>query len=63
MGEILSLGEAVQKRQAAQEQGLRVVFTNGVFDLLHLGHVRYLQAAREMGDMLIIGLNSDASTH
>jgi rfaE bifunctional protein nucleotidyltransferase chain/domain len=38
-----------------------VVFTNGVFDLLHLGHVRYLQAARALGDALIVGLNGDAS--
>jgi rfaE bifunctional protein nucleotidyltransferase chain/domain len=41
--------------------GRRIVFTNGVFDLLHPGHVRYLQAARELGDLLIIGLNADAS--
>ena len=38
-----------------------MVFTNGVFDLLHPGHVRYLQQARALGDMLIVGLNSDAS--
>jgi rfaE bifunctional protein nucleotidyltransferase chain/domain len=42
--------------------GRRVVFANGVFDLLHVGHVRYLQAAREEGDLLVVGLNSDAST-
>lgn len=40
---------------------LRVVFTNGVFDLLHPGHVRYLQAARSEGDVLIVGINSDRS--
>jgi D-beta-D-heptose 7-phosphate kinase/D-beta-D-heptose 1-phosphate adenosyltransferase len=40
---------------------LVVVFTNGVFDLLHPGHVRYLQQARALGDMLVVGLNSDAS--
>ena len=39
-----------------------LVFTNGIFDLLHLGHVRYLQAARSLGDALVVGLNSDAST-
>jgi D-beta-D-heptose 7-phosphate kinase/D-beta-D-heptose 1-phosphate adenosyltransferase len=38
-----------------------VVFTNGCFDLLHVGHVRYLQAARELGDALVVGVNSDAS--
>ena len=41
--------------------GLRVVFTNGCFDILHAGHVRYLAAARSLGDVLILGLNSDAS--
>jgi rfaE bifunctional protein nucleotidyltransferase chain/domain len=46
-----------QKRSA----GARIVFTNGVFDLLHPGHVRYLQTARSYGDVLIVGLNSDAS--
>ncbi|NOX61764.1 MAG: adenylyltransferase/cytidyltransferase family protein [Chloroflexi bacterium] len=45
-----------------RERGETVVFTNGHFDLLHIGHVRYLQAARELGDRLIVGLNSDAST-
>jgi D-glycero-beta-D-manno-heptose 1-phosphate adenylyltransferase len=40
----------------------KVVFANGVFDLLHVGHVRYLQAAREEGDLLVVGINSDAST-
>ena len=47
--------------QDARALGRRVVFTNGVFDLLHPGHVRYLQAARAHGDLLIVGLNSDAS--
>ena len=41
--------------------GARVVFTNGCFDILHAGHVRYLAAARALGDVLILGLNSDAS--
>ncbi len=45
----------------ARAAGRRIVFTNGVFDLLHPGHVRYLQAARAHGDLLIVGLNSDAS--
>lgn len=48
----------VRERQAS---GQRVVFTNGCFDLLHRGHVRLLQRARELGDVLIVGLNSDAS--
>src|SRR5436189_4458510 len=46
---------------AARGAGRRIVFTNGVFDLLHPGHLRYLQAARRHGDLLIVGLNSDAS--
>lgn len=45
----------------ARAAGRRIVFTNGVFDLLHPGHLRYLQAARRHGDLLIVGLNSDAS--
>ena len=54
MTKILSL------QDATNIEGVRV-FTNGVFDLLHVGHVRYLQAARALGDCLIVGLNSDAS--
>jgi rfaE bifunctional protein nucleotidyltransferase chain/domain len=45
----------------ARRAGRRVVFTNGCFDLLHVGHVRYLAAAREAGDVLIVGINDDAS--
>ena len=48
-------------RDALNAQGKRVVFTNGCFDLLHLGHVRYLQEARECGDALVVAVNSDAS--
>jgi D-beta-D-heptose 7-phosphate kinase/D-beta-D-heptose 1-phosphate adenosyltransferase len=47
--------------RTARAEGRRVVFTNGVFDLLHSGHVRYLQRARNLGDILIVGLNADAS--
>jgi rfaE bifunctional protein nucleotidyltransferase chain/domain len=53
------LAALCQEHRAA---GQTLVFTNGCFDLLHLGHVRYLQAARALGDLLIVGLNSDAST-
>jgi rfaE bifunctional protein nucleotidyltransferase chain/domain len=45
----------------ARRAGARVVFTNGCFDLLHAGHVRYLGAARALGDLLVVGLNDDAS--
>ena len=44
-----------------QSEGLKVAFTNGVFDILHVGHVTYLEAARECGDRLVLGLNSDDS--
>ena len=50
---------ALVARQRAE--GRTIVFTNGVFDLLHVGHLRYLQQARAMGDLLIVGLNADAS--
>lgn len=53
--------ELVPILRAAQAQGRRVVFTNGCFDLLHRGHTRYLAEARALGDLLVVGLNSDAS--
>ncbi|MGH7788565.1 MAG: D-glycero-beta-D-manno-heptose 1-phosphate adenylyltransferase [Candidatus Binatia bacterium] len=53
---------ALRRRLAAlRRQGRRVVFTNGVFDLLHPGHARYLRAARRLGDVLVVGVNSDRS--
>jgi D-beta-D-heptose 7-phosphate kinase/D-beta-D-heptose 1-phosphate adenosyltransferase len=58
---VLSLAEAAAVTRGAQAAGRRVVFTNGVFDLLHPGHIRYLQRARALGDMLIVGVNSDRS--
>jgi rfaE bifunctional protein nucleotidyltransferase chain/domain len=60
-GRILDLEAAVAWREAQRAAGRRVVFTNGCFDLLHAGHVSYLQWAREQGDALIVGLNSDES--
>jgi D-beta-D-heptose 7-phosphate kinase/D-beta-D-heptose 1-phosphate adenosyltransferase len=52
----------IEERVAAwKAEGLRVVFTNGVFDLLHRGHVTYLAAARALGDRLVVGVNDDAS--
>jgi D-beta-D-heptose 7-phosphate kinase/D-beta-D-heptose 1-phosphate adenosyltransferase len=60
----VSVLDAAQLERYVREQraaGKRIVFTNGVFDILHPGHVRYLQAARRHGDLLIVGLNSDAS--
>jgi D-glycero-beta-D-manno-heptose 1-phosphate adenylyltransferase len=58
---ILSLHDAVLKFGRAHRGNQRVVFTNGCFDLLHPGHVQTLEAARGLGDALIIGMNSDAS--
>ena len=58
---MFSLDEAEAFVRDARSRGRRVVFTNGVFDLLHPGHVRYLQAARAEGDVLIVAVNSDRS--
>jgi rfaE bifunctional protein nucleotidyltransferase chain/domain len=58
---ILSPDDAAAYAESLRRAGQRVVFTNGVFDLLHPGHVRYLQAARAQGDALIVGVNSDRS--
>jgi rfaE bifunctional protein nucleotidyltransferase chain/domain len=60
-GTVLDLEAARAVAEAARSRGRRVVLANGCFDLLHVGHVRYLQAARALGDVLIVGLNSDAS--
>ncbi|OCX54529.1 D-beta-D-heptose 1-phosphate adenosyltransferase [Mucilaginibacter sp. PPCGB 2223] len=59
---LYTLDQLVAQRQQWKAEGLKVVFTNGVFDLLHIGHLSYLSAAADLGDKLIIGLNSDAST-
>jgi rfaE bifunctional protein nucleotidyltransferase chain/domain len=53
--------ELIEKRLQWQKAKKKVVFTNGVFDILHKGHLHYLREAREYGDILIVGLNSDAS--
>ena len=47
--------------EAARKQKKRIVFTNGCFDLMHVGHTRYLQTAKQLGDLLVVGVNSDAS--
>jgi D-beta-D-heptose 7-phosphate kinase / D-beta-D-heptose 1-phosphate adenosyltransferase len=57
----MSLSEACLFVAAEREHGRVIVFTNGVFDLLHPGHVRYLSQARQLGDLLVVGLNSDRS--
>lgn len=58
---IVDWAEARKQIEAVQKQGRRVVFTNGCFDLVHLGHVDYLEKARNLGDFLVVALNSDKS--
>lgn len=58
---IIDRQQAVDRRKQLAEDGLRLVFTNGCFDLLHPGHLRYLAEARSWGDFLLVGLNSDRS--
>lgn len=60
-GRIVTAEELSAIRDGMDPAGRRLVFTNGCFDLLHAGHVRYLQQARELGDALAVGLNSDRS--
>jgi D-beta-D-heptose 7-phosphate kinase/D-beta-D-heptose 1-phosphate adenosyltransferase len=61
MSKILTRSEMERLAEAWAQDGSTTVFTNGCFDLLHVGHTRYLQAARALGDRLVLGLNSDAS--
>ena len=61
LSKIVTLEEFLKKAKSARQAGKRIVFTNGCFDILHIGHVRYLQCARAEGDVLVIGLNSDRS--
>lgn len=58
---ILTAGDVPETVRAHRAAGRRIVFTNGCFDVLHRGHVEYLATARGLGDILIVGLNSDAS--
>lgn len=59
MSKVISQEELIRERERLRRQGKRVVFTNGCFDILHLGHVRYLNEARSLGDALIVAVNSD----
>jgi rfaE bifunctional protein nucleotidyltransferase chain/domain len=58
---IVGLAEAKARVKQWQKSGQKVVFTNGCFDLIHLGHVDYLEKARQLGDKLVLGLNTDDS--
>ena len=59
MPSILNRDELIHRVASARESGARIVFANGCFDVLHVGHVRYLAGARELGDVLVVGVNSD----
>lgn len=61
MGTVLSLPELRERLASLKAEGQRIAFANGHFDLLHVGHLRYLQAARAQGDVLVVGLNGDDS--
>ncbi len=62
MGTIIARVELPALAEEAARRGARIVFTNGHFDLLHVGHLRYLRAARALGDLLVVGLNDDDAT-
>jgi len=61
MGEVILRTELVKLRSEWKHQRKKVVFTNGCFDIIHRGHVEYLTKAKELGDILIVGMNTDAS--
>jgi rfaE bifunctional protein nucleotidyltransferase chain/domain len=61
MGRVISLDDLPEALAPLHARGSVIVCTNGVFDLMHVGHLRYLTAARALGDLLVVGVNSDAS--
>ena len=61
MGKLISKNEIPALLKELKSQNKKIVFTNGCFDILHIGHVKYLQKSAEFGDILIVGLNSDSS--
>ena len=63
MGKVLSIQELRSERSALQKQQKKIVFTNGVFDIIHRGHIEYLIKAKALGDTLVVGLNTDSSVH
>ena len=58
---ILDMEQLAARARELREQGRKILFTNGCFDLLHVGHVRYLRRARALGDLLVVGINGDRS--
>lgn len=61
MGKVIRPEELKRELDSLRASRKRIVFTNGCFDIIHAGHVRYLREARKLGDLLVVGLNSDAS--
>jgi len=61
MGEVVARTDLMSIRKLLKREGKKVVFTNGVFDILHRGHVEYLAKAKSLGDVLLVGMNTDAS--
>lgn len=61
MGKIVTWDELSESVERLRTQGKKIVFTNGCFDIIHVGHIRYLKEAKRLGDILIVGLNSDSS--
>ncbi|HET9272519.1 MAG TPA: adenylyltransferase/cytidyltransferase family protein, partial [Vicinamibacterales bacterium] len=61
MGDVLSRADLISRVAAERAAGRTISFANGVFDLLHVGHVRYLQGAAQEGDVLVVAINDDAS--
>jgi len=61
MAKIVTTAQLIPVLERARRDKQRIVFTNGCFDLMHIGHTRYLQAAKALGDILVVGVNSDAS--
>jgi rfaE bifunctional protein nucleotidyltransferase chain/domain len=63
MGQILNWNDLKQISDRYKSEGKKIVFTNGCFDIIHIGHIRYLKEAKKLGHILIIGLNSDSSVN
>ena len=61
MGQVVNLNKLIKIRRKAKKENKRIVFTNGCFDILHSGHIYFLKKAKKLGDILIVGLNTDSS--